>query len=268
MEKAFYEILENSYQIWHGSTMNFESHLHRQVEIIYILDGELEFELNWNKYSIKKGELAIFFPNQIHSYHSSAKNQYIMLIFDVYTNGSYGNYFTRYECKTPLLKKDTVHNDVIYSLKALIDVKRKNTAIVNAYFALILGRIFPVLSLNKIDTPEFSEVSQDSTYGVIHYISLHYTDEITLEDIAESLNLSKYTVSRILNEKIKSSFNSYINLLRVNYSKDLLKFSNKSILDIAMDSGFNSQRTFNRAFKNIIGESPREFRNKKLGAIE
>jgi AraC-like DNA-binding protein len=61
--------------------------------------------------------------------------------------------------------------------------------------------------------------------------------------------------------RIKINFCSYINILRVNEACSLLQQSDKSIIEIAEESGFSSLRTFNRAFLRHVGISPREYRH-------
>ena len=58
-----------------------------------------------------------------------------------------------------------------------------------------------------------------------------------------------------------TSFNQYVNSLRVNLAQNLLRSTKKSVLDICYECGFDSQRTFNRAFKELCGASPSAYRN-------
>ena len=58
------------------------------------------------------------------------------------------------------------------------------------------------------------------------------------------------------------SFNSYKNRYRINNACYLLSNSNYSILQCALESGYQSVRSFNRNFKNILGITPAEYRNR------
>ena len=93
----------------------------------------------------------------------------------------------------------------------------------------------------------------------------YYQDpELSLGSLAEKLDLHPHELSRILNTVLKKSFNDFINEYRVQEAiRKMQDPANDHItlLGIAYESGFNSQSTFNRIFKNITGKSPLEYKN-------
>ena len=93
----------------------------------------------------------------------------------------------------------------------------------------------------------------------------HYEDpELSLGSLAEKLELSTHELSRVLNTVLKKSFNDFINEYRVQEAiRKMQDPANDHItlLGIAYDSGFNSQSTFNRIFKQMTGKSPLEYKN-------
>ena len=80
--------------------------------------------------------------------------------------------------------------------------------------------------------------------------------------MAFDLGVSKYVLSRMFAKTFHCNFNQYINSVRVNYATAMLERSTESITNICLDCGFESQRTFNRAFKDRYKMTPREYRNK------
>jgi len=93
---------------------------------------------------------------------------------------------------------------------------------------------------------------------------------ITLDKIADELNLSKSHLSRIINNELKIGFPDYLNKLRVEEAKIYLNhpdFLNYTLVAIGLESGFNSKSTFNNAFKKITGVTPSEYK-KSGGTIE
>jgi AraC-like DNA-binding protein len=77
------------------------------------------------------------------------------------------------------------------------------------------------------------------------------------------MGISRYYLSRTFSEKLQTSFPNYLNSLRVDLAKNLLESGDQDILQICYECGFESQRTFNRVFKNTCGITPREYRNQK-----
>jgi len=85
---------------------------------------------------------------------------------------------------------------------------------------------------------------------------------LSIRDVANRMATNETYVSRALNHGIGKSFNRFINELRVEHAKSLIKESSDNFLNIAMDSGFNSKATFNRVFRDISGETPSAFRKR------
>ena len=78
--------------------------------------------------------------------------------------------------------------------------------------------------------------------------------------MAEGLHLSRCYISHLFNRKLSLGFNDYINMLRVQDACTQLLETDKKIADISEEVGFGSIRSFNRAFKNITGLTPLEYR--------
>ncbi|MCB0688290.1 MAG: helix-turn-helix transcriptional regulator [Saprospiraceae bacterium] len=88
--------------------------------------------------------------------------------------------------------------------------------------------------------------------------------QLTLRDLAALLHTNPTTLSSAINQNFNKNFNDFINSYRV---EEFLKRLNQTeyrhftLLALALDCGFNSKATFNRAFRKITGKSPVEFRN-------
>lgn len=78
--------------------------------------------------------------------------------------------------------------------------------------------------------------------------------------MAKDLGVSKYVLSRVFSKIFHRNFNQYLNDARLGYAKQRLETTNDPITTIWLDSGFESQRTFNREFKEKYKVSPSEYR--------
>lgn len=95
---------------------------------------------------------------------------------------------------------------------------------------------------------------------------LYLDPALTMPKLASSIGVSPNYLSQTLNTYYQSSFFDYINGLRIEYSKALLSDSARqglSIIDIAMESAFNSRSTFYAAFKQTVGMTPAQFRKQQ-----
>jgi AraC-like DNA-binding protein len=86
---------------------------------------------------------------------------------------------------------------------------------------------------------------------------------LSLNKLSQMLSISTHQLSELLNEYLKTNFNNYINSYRVEYAKSLLlKDLNKSVLEIAYETGFNSKTSFYDAFSKFTGMTPAKYRKK------
>ncbi len=94
---------------------------------------------------------------------------------------------------------------------------------------------------------------------------------LTLESLADEINISKSHLSRVFNNELKKSFSDCINQLRVDKAKSYLEnanFSKYTLLAIGLEAGFNSKTTFNTSFKKFTGVTPSQYRNNNLERVE
>ena len=95
---------------------------------------------------------------------------------------------------------------------------------------------------------------------IIFYINMNSSKNLDLRKLSEKYELSVNYLSTIFKEYVGESFSKYVNRVRIIKAKELLEHTGNSILEIAMDCGFNSQSYFNYVFKNLEDMSPREYR--------
>ena len=95
---------------------------------------------------------------------------------------------------------------------------------------------------------------------LLQYVHLHYTEKLTLEDLARQFRYSVAHISRSFKEHTGKRFHDYVRQLRIESAITMLLHTNMSVTDIAAAVGFDTFRTFARAFREIKGETASEFR--------
>lgn len=93
---------------------------------------------------------------------------------------------------------------------------------------------------------------------------LYEDAELTLTTLALKLNIHPHDLSHIINTGLQKSFNDFINEFRVREVARKMRdpgYDRLTLLGIAYESGFNSQRTFNRVFKELTGKTPAEYKS-------
>ena len=88
--------------------------------------------------------------------------------------------------------------------------------------------------------------------------------QLSLDTVADKLEINKSYLSRIINSELEISFTDYVNELRIQEAKNYManpEFKDYTLISIGLEAGFNSKSAFNSAFKKFAGMTPSEFRN-------
>lgn len=231
-------------------------HIHREVEIIYVENGSATAFSNEKFDHIDTGDLFISFPNQVHYYKYSKTGKYHLLYFSPDIIFGFKHiFFEQYPTHSTIKVKDTeqilnlfrnLSNDYgKYTETAHIGIVNEIIAIIMNYFQL---------------SPRIN--SEDATLSQItKFCEENYAEDVTLTNLSEKLNLNKFYISHLLNQKLGLGFSYYINTLRIKAACELLSDTDEKISYISEEVGFGSIRSFNRAFTEIMNTTPLKYRN-------
>lgn len=98
----------------------------------------------------------------------------------------------------------------------------------------------------------------------IDYISQHLHEKIAMEDLAEYVQLNETYLSKLFKKETGQSVSEYIRDKKIEEARALLRFSEKSSVEIATDLGFSSHSYFISIFKKVTGMTPKEYRNQNF----
>lgn len=96
---------------------------------------------------------------------------------------------------------------------------------------------------------------------IIWYINENYEQDFSIEQLAEQFGISSRYLRKCFADETGISCQNYINSLRISKAKELLWFTDQTVTEIAMQTGFNSTQYFCRMFQQCAEMSPREYRN-------
>ena len=100
---------------------------------------------------------------------------------------------------------------------------------------------------------------------ILYYIHSNYREQISLKSMAQELYISENIIRTLLSNNLHTSFKDILATYRIRYAEALLVVTDLPILDISLASGFNSERTFTRLFKERNGITPSAYRSQYLG---
>ena len=93
------------------------------------------------------------------------------------------------------------------------------------------------------------------------YLDEHFDEKITLDQLAERFFINKHYLGRVFRNQFGMTVNHYIMYVKVTHAKQLLRFSELSIEEIAVKCGMEDANYFSRMFKKVEGISPSQFRS-------
>jgi len=255
---GFYQSHQDDFSCRETINNCYPSHLHKQVEIIYVTKGKLKSTINGKESLLLAGDLSICFPNIVHSTESIGNSIAILIIFDAKFIGAYSNELLNFYPEVPFIMKSSISEGMKSNFDGILHsfTSKEDLRISIGYLYIIFGNILIRLNLIKNKNVDL----QDTCRVLLEFINNHFTEDISLNSLSNSLNISKYYISHIFSEKIKTSFPSYLNRCRIDYARNLLRNTNDSVTQIGFDCGFNSSRTFYRAFKECYHITPMEYR--------
>lgn len=103
---------------------------------------------------------------------------------------------------------------------------------------------------------------KDLYLQIMQYLYLHFSQEITLEDMAEECHRKSYELEQLLKNEYQTSWTQELTRIRVQQAAALLTATSRTITLIAMDCGFSSLAVFERQFTSSMGCTPEQYRQK------
>lgn len=243
---------EEIFSISYKSNLNFEVHLHRCFEFIYVEDGELTVEINNKAEMIKKGYAALILPNQLHSYKTSINSTSVLLIFSPELVGRFTNLL---ENKIPNSNLFEVENIQDIDFSDMNNIFKKKSILYKICGLFLDKNILIDKNAGKKDK------SLNLLQDILVYIDDNYKNyNCSLRELSREIGYDYAYLSRVFSNSVKISYSDYINHYRINFACYLLKNTNNTITEISQECGFNSIRSFNRNFKKVTGVTPRYYR--------
>ncbi len=125
-------------------------------------------------------------------------------------------------------------------------------------------RILTMLIRTYQDESKSEEMLKEKKYAMkrleqaISYIDSHYSEKITLDEVAAAAYMSSNYFSSYFRKVTGISFSEYVTRIRISRARELLRDTDKSVTEIAMECGFHNISNFYRLYKKHVGKPPRD----------
>ncbi|MBP3333018.1 MAG: helix-turn-helix transcriptional regulator [Clostridia bacterium] len=245
-------ITNNDIRIY--SDFSYVIHFHRDIELVYVDEGELLLTIESKEYSVKHGQMAIVLSNMIHSYESIGHTRVIVHVFSQDNVPLFAKLIHGKNAVCPIFDCD--ENVKNFYIEYCIKKEKRSPLAIKAVLYAVCNDFY-----EKSEFVSAKKEGSELIHRMLGYISERYKEEISLVNMAQELGYEPHYLSRVFSMNVKINVRKYINLYRIDNAKERLINTSDSIASIALESGFQSIRNFNRVFLSYTGMTPADYRS-------
>lgn len=244
---------EHSIALMNANAFKIAMHIHPTVELLVVTRGEITLRIaGKEEEKITDGEAGLIFPFQPHEYSRTEGTEYFRFSFSTFLAKSF---FKSVENKVG--ERSVFTPDPDYTLPFLEKLRKKEKPHVYKTKCFIYSMIADFLT----EIPLLQRNEDDKIISrAISYMDENKREKLSLGDVASAIGYSEKYLSRCINRISGLSFTSLLYTLRLDEARTMLLETDKTMLEIAIECGFGSERTFYRQFKELTGASPNDYR--------
>lgn len=256
-------------------------HWHQCTEMLYVHRGEGSIIVNQRAFELRRGMLFLFQPFQLHKIYADVGPdkpfERTIFYFDPSQLESYLLPFPKrharfvklwrgqgapaaFEMKGEAQRLESILEGY-GNLSA--ESREHDTEEITMLLLQLMGCIEAARSGSEERTGNVL-LNRKLRYSeqIMQWIEEHYADEVSLEQIAETLHLSKYYVSRIFHEETGGNISDYLTARRIKQACRLLQSTVQPVEHIGASVGYPNVSYFIQMFKRVVGTTPLKYRQR------
>ena len=259
---------------------SYPLHCHEEIEVVYVDCGNCRYTVSGRDVDLKFGDILVMMPWVLHSFRTVEKEHYFiastyLISLNMINNSSVDICSSKYF--SPMLNGScsdccliTTENGHYEELRKIVEDMFDTYSDARRFFelqlkSLINNLIFKLLDYGLLEI--YDRPSEDSDVKtvrkVVDYISENYRENITLAKLANLVSMSETGLSRLFRSVTGMSCIDYVIEFRLSRAMSMLRFSDRPVIEIAYDVGFNNISYFNRTFKKHFNQTPSQCRRDK-----
>lgn len=236
-------------------------HWHENLELLYFIEGACRVINGDEELSVKAGDVVVINSEALH--YVKAKGMYCRYIL-LQLDAAYFETMGFHIGKSVIRK--IIHDEEVCRIleKALTEQKaempyyREN---IKGMMLELLAIVFRKHLAEDVRNQDHSNKSK-LVKQVAEYINGHYREELTVEAVSSACGYSRFYISKIFKEITGITVTRYINATRIEQARTLMKSTDMSLSEIAIQCGFMNLSYFSKVFKRIETVSPNAYKSK------
>ncbi len=251
----------------------FPPHWHNAGEFTVILKDGCHYKVGDKTYELDKGDILLVWPQQLHETVKIPKNGAVFIQFPavLIENNLDLVSISRFLYEAHAIRHDTNPELAKFVSNKIFDIQKIHNSSDPLSETKCKLCIYDILC--KVGEYVLAEIKREynleaisggSSWSYIHaactFIVENSADNLTQADVAKQVGLSTFYFSKLFKQYMHISFPAYLANIRVKSAASLLLDETLSITECAFQAGFQSTTAFNKAFHDITGHSPRDYR--------
>ncbi len=245
------------FEVESGEDFSFPPHVHRCYEAIMGVEGELELTIDGTVHRLRRGEVALIFPHQVHAFHTPQHSRHRLIIFAPEVIAAFDRQHTEQLPGEAILSIGEA--SPVFSLLHALDNDAGIFAVKGALYSFC-AEFERAVSFCEVGRTRGSNVSL--LREILQFVQRNFKDECTLRALSSQIKYDMSYLSKFFKTGVGISFTAYVNQIRISHACYLLLNTDKTILEISHECGSVSLRTFNRNFLAQMGCTPSEYRGR------
>lgn len=245
-------------------------HYHPEIEICLTQQGSGRRFVGNNIAHYEENDLVMFGSNLPHGFMTHSKCFQIVILFGQDFLGD--NFFDKPELANVKTLLSRAKNGLSFKMETRKKAKKTIRKIMNTegfqktiHFLELLNLLSNSHDVELICNEEYSmdlkAVNFDRVKVVYNHIMENYQREITVKEVADLINLTEVSFFKFIKRHTDKTLTQMVNEFRINHATKLLMSTEKNIAEICYECGYNNISYFNRKFKEIMNETPTEFKD-------
>ena len=217
-------------------------------QIAAVVSGKGELNVGGETFQLVQGD-CFFIDCRASHFYKSSDNDPWELLWVHFNGGTSQQYYDYFISQSRNIFRPAFFDKVVSAITDIIDVnerKEPDAEIITSKY--IVDLLTLALTVN-ISDQQYDSALKQKLAAVHNYIDDHFTEDLSLEKLSSQFYISKYYLTREYKRIYGKTIFQHIITARINYGKSLLRFSDKSVEEIAQLCGFNDQSYFARQFK-------------------
>ena len=230
-------------------------HFHSQIELYFVDEGEMEVAVDDRHRLLQGGELSVALSYHAHSYKTPVESRSSVLIIPPHICPEFITAARHKTVTNPFVTDKEIVKKIKDHYNEIIKCENKITLLGHIY--VVLGLVMDAISFEET----VSTIEPELSSRILFYINENFKNDVSLSGISLALGYSQSYISRYFKNCFNIGINRYINIVRLKNAITLMHEQKNSITFCALESGFNSMRTFYRAFFDEFECSPKDYIN-------